>query len=65
MCFGTLGGRFLGNHGNIIGKRRVFMLCVSRTNISENLGSKTLKMKKKFFRCKFEIENCKFCGKFV
>ena len=49
MRFCTLGGLFLGNHGNIIGKHHVFVLSVSSANTSENLGSKTLKMKRKVF----------------
>ena len=48
MCFSTLGILFLGNHGNIIGKYHVFVPSVSSANTSENLGSKTLKMKKRF-----------------
>ena len=47
--FTPWGGLFLGNHGNIIGKHQVFVLSVSSANTSENLGSKTLKMKRKVF----------------
>ena len=47
VCFCTLEGRLLVNHGNIRGKH-VFVLSVSSANTSKNLGSKTLEMKKKF-----------------
>ena len=40
------GGRFLGNHSNIIGKH-VFVLSMSSPNTSENLASKISKMEKK------------------
>ena len=49
MYFCTLGGLFLGNHGNTIRKYHVFVLSVSSANTFENLGSKTLKMKKNVF----------------
>ena len=58
MCFCTLGGCFLGSHGNLIGKHHVFV----RNVLSANTSGNTLCRFKKYF---LTLTGCLACGRSV